>query len=178
NALSNAELASDFALQPELVGQPRWHGVQKASQAARRGGQVAGQQALEFEHRLLVEDDMIDVVDSHARIIEAPADGVMRERRVALDAGKALFLGGIDDLAVVDERGGRIVIEGGDAEDADHQRRSVDSVERFRITSKCRPLPANSQRKRISATLRPTISGGNTNRPAPSPGNSCHLNSS
>ena len=36
-----------------------------------------------------------------------------------LFAGEPLFLGGGDDLAVDDERGGAVVIERGDAEDGD-----------------------------------------------------------
>jgi hypothetical protein len=82
--------------------------VQEAPQPARCGRQVTRQQSLEFNDGLLVEDDVIDVVDRDASVIKAPADRLMRERRIALDACEPLFLSRVNDVAVFNQRGGRV----------------------------------------------------------------------
>ena len=56
------------------------------------------------------------------RLVQAPADGVMRKRSVALDPREPLLLRRADDLAVFQQRRGRIVIEGRNAEDSHHHR--------------------------------------------------------
>ena len=48
---------------------------------------------------------------------QAVRDGLVRERGVVLLAREALFLRGGDDLAVAEQAGGAVVIEGRDAED-------------------------------------------------------------
>jgi len=48
---------------------------------------------------------------------EAEFDGTGREGGIVADAGEAFLLRGGGDAAVDEERGGAIVVEGGDAED-------------------------------------------------------------
>ena len=50
-------------------------------------------------------------------MIQTPFDGAERKRRVVLVPRQALFLNGADRHAVDDERGGRVVVVRGDAED-------------------------------------------------------------
>ena len=52
--------------------------------------------------------------------LEACPDGVHREIRVASLAREALFLDCRDDISVDHERSGRIVVQGGDAENRSH----------------------------------------------------------
>src|SRR5436853_526135 len=104
---------------------------------------------------------MTDVLDGDARMIEAPADSEVRKRRVAFDAREPFFLRRVHDLAIFDERRSGVVIEGRDAEDMGHQGRSVASAGRANFNCNRRSLRATSQRKRISATLRPAKAGGN-----------------
>ena len=51
-------------------------------------------------------------------MFEAVADGVDRKARVMLFAAESLFLGGSGDMAVLDQRRRAVVVEGGDAENA------------------------------------------------------------
>ena len=69
-------------------------------EAARREGEIGFEQPLEFQERLLVEDDIVDVLERDAGLLEAIADRVDREARVLLLAREALLLRRRDDLAV------------------------------------------------------------------------------
>jgi urease accessory protein UreE len=70
---------------------------------------------MELEERLVVEDHPVE--RRSGRLGQAEADGVRRERGVVLDSGEALLLGGRDDLAVVDQAGGRVVVVAADSQD-------------------------------------------------------------
>ena len=89
------------------------------AEAARREGEVGLEEPLELEERLVVEGDGVE-----RRRRSSPASGrqyataCAREAGVVLLAREALLLRGGDDLAVDDEAGGRVVVEGRDAEDA------------------------------------------------------------
>src|SRR5690606_38221299 len=77
-----------------------------------------------LHERLVVEDDVVDLVQRGARLLEAVGQRLRREARVVLAPREALFLRGGDDAAVLDQRGGAVVVVGRDAEDAGHRRRS------------------------------------------------------
>ena len=70
------------------------------SEAARREGQIGFEQPLEFEERLVVEDDVIDGAELDLGLVQAILQWRARESRIVLLAGEALFLRRGDDPAV------------------------------------------------------------------------------
>ena len=71
----------------------------------------------EFQKRLVIKDDRVDVLERLAAGGETIFDGLRRECRVVANAGEALLLRGGDDAAVGNQRRGAVVVEGRDAED-------------------------------------------------------------
>src|SRR5207247_7030074 len=70
----------------------------------------------ELQHAALVEDHRIEIRRIEPRVIQAPLDRADRKPGVVLPPRQPLFLNRADRHAVDDERGGGIVIAGGDAE--------------------------------------------------------------
>ena len=103
---------NSFSLQPE-----RDRHAERA-EAARREGEVGLEQPLELQERLVVEDDVVDVAELDAGLGQAVVDRVRGKARIVLLAGEALLLRRGDDAPVLDQRGGAVVVEGRDAEDA------------------------------------------------------------
>jgi len=68
------------------------------------------QDALELGHRLLVEDDRVQIAGLDAAPLEAEVDGAQRKRGVALLARQPLFLHRANRLAVEEQRGCRAVV--------------------------------------------------------------------
>ena len=102
----------------QLFLQPQRNRHLERAKAARRHRDVGFQQPLEFEERLVVEHDMVEAVGGNPCLFEAGGDGVMREGGVVLAPGETLFLRRGNDAAVLDQRRGAVVIEGGNAENA------------------------------------------------------------
>src|SRR5262249_9742134 len=75
---------------------------------------------LELEHRLLIEDDRVELFRLDAAVLEAPLDCRDRKRGVVLAAREPFLLDGADRNAVHGERRRRVVVVRRDAEDA-HQ---------------------------------------------------------
>ena len=117
NAATQPQFASDLALQPQLPRQPIGHRREEPAQAARRGCQRRDKQPLKLHQRLFIEDDVIDFLDRDARFIQAPADRLMRERRVSLHPREPLLLSRPHDATVLDQRCRRIVVVRRNAED-------------------------------------------------------------
>src|SRR5207248_7920621 len=92
----------------------------KAPPGAREAPQGHGQDAIELEHRLLVEDDGVELLGLQAPLLEAPLDRGEREDGVVLAAREPLFLDGADRDAADHQCCRRIVVVRRDAEDA-HQ---------------------------------------------------------
>ena len=63
----------------QLLADPKRQGHGERAQPAGREGQVGLEQALEFQKRLVVEDDVIDGLERHAFALQAVSDGVTRE---------------------------------------------------------------------------------------------------
>src|SRR5262249_36638057 len=78
------------------------------------------QHALELDEGLLVEDDVVDVRERDAPLLQDEVDGETREPGVVLDAAEALLLRGRDQLAVLHQGGRGVVVVGGEPEDG-HQ---------------------------------------------------------
>ena len=112
----SAQFVRKQLLLKQLLLEPERHRHPERAEAARREGQIGFEQALEFQERLVVERNLIDLVETDAGLFEAVVNGAMRESRVVLLAREALFLGGRNDLAIAHERRGAVVVERGDAE--------------------------------------------------------------
>ena len=122
------ELIEDPQLAAELAGE----GAGEAAPGAGDVAQEVDQDALEFDEGLLVEGDAVDVAGGEAGVREAGEGGGDREAGVVLDPREALLLDRGDQLAVDDERGGGVVVVGGDAEDAGHRGHSREAGSRPR----------------------------------------------
>ncbi len=81
--------------------------------------EIGFEQALELQERLVVEDDVVDVVELDAGLRRGnTAIALCGKAGIVLLAREALLLRGRDDLAVLDQRRGAVVIEGRNPEDA------------------------------------------------------------
>ena len=109
-------VAQHLALE-ELLARPHGEGGGKGAKAARGERQVGLEQALELQERLVVEDDVVDVLQRDPAGLQAVFDRLGGEGRIVADAREALLLRGGHDLALLHQRRGAVVIEGGDAED-------------------------------------------------------------
>ena len=97
--------------------------------------------ALELQHRLLVEHHRVEVVRLEPGLAEAPLDGRQREAGVVLPPREPLLLDG-DDRQSVDDQGRRgVVVVRGDAED---RHGSVLAPERGRSLAPHRLAPAGA----------------------------------
>src|SRR5262249_35638874 len=112
------QLALEQRLLEKLLPKPHRDRHREGLQAPGSEREIRFQEPLELEERLVVEHDVVDRVQVYSRLAQAVLDGMARKARVVLLSGKALFLGGSRDLAVSDERGGAVVIERRNAEDA------------------------------------------------------------
>jgi hypothetical protein len=84
----------------------------------RAQGQVGFQKAFEFDKRLVVKDNEVDIFQLDAACVQAIADRVFRIAGVELLARETLFLRGGNDAAIFDQRGCTIVVKGGNTENA------------------------------------------------------------
>ncbi len=99
-----------------LLLQPDRNRHAEALEARWRKRQVRLEQALEFSQRLLVEDDVVDVAPASPACAETILNGVGGKAGIMLLAGEPLLLRGGDDVAIHDESGGAVVVEGRNAE--------------------------------------------------------------
>ena len=107
-----AQRVPHLVLYVELVLDPERTRFEKGDQAARRDAQIRLEDALELEEGLVVEAHVRQVLGRYAARPEAVGHGATRERRVPLPAGEPLLLRGGDDLAVSQDTGGTVVVEG------------------------------------------------------------------
>jgi hypothetical protein len=112
------ELASQEILEKQLLAQPHRDRHAEALEAARRESEIALEKALELEERLVVEGDQVHVRETDAGFAQAVRKRLRRELRVVFPAREALLLRCRDDPAVLHQRGGAVVVERGDPQDA------------------------------------------------------------
>jgi len=119
--VSTAILASQGLVhdprQEQLLPHPQRHAHQEELESTRRVRDVGLQQPLELQERLVVERHVVDLLGGDARLAQAVFDRMRRESMVVLLACEAFLLRRGDDHAVANQRGGAIVIEGGDPQD-------------------------------------------------------------
>ena len=110
------QTAPDHAAHHQLFAEPDGHRHDEAADAARRERQLGLEQALEFQHRLVVEGDEVELLGAEPRLVQTVRDGVARKPRVVFFPREPLFLRGRDDIAIDDDRGGAVVIKGGNSQ--------------------------------------------------------------
>src|SRR5438105_429404 len=115
-AARDAEVRGDDAAHPYFLAQRVLHRFGKGPPGARKGAEGASKNALELQHRTLVEDDGVERVRLDAGVIETPFDRRQRKRGVALAPRKAFLLDGAVRHAVDDQCRGGVVVVRGDAE--------------------------------------------------------------
>jgi hypothetical protein len=109
-------VAQHLALE-QLLARPHGKCRRKRAKPARRQRKVGLEQALELQERLVVEDDVVDVLKRHPAGLEAVFHRLCGKGRVVADAREPLLLRRRNDFALLHQRGRAVVIEGGDAED-------------------------------------------------------------
>ena len=118
SAASFLQLAADQVFLEQLFAQPQRHRDRKGGKAARRKADIGFQKPLEFQERLFVEHDIVDITEADAGLRKAIGDAVFRKPRVMFLAGEALLLRRRDNARIEQERRGAVVIERGNPEDA------------------------------------------------------------
>ncbi len=109
--------ALDLVGDPELLTRERRHRRRERADALGADAQVRLEQTDERGDRLVVVHDRVDAFGADVAALHAVRDRALRERGVVLLASEALLLGRGHELAVDDERGGRVVVERADPED-------------------------------------------------------------
>src|SRR5204862_6495357 len=110
------QLAQKIGGLEQLILHPDGQRGAERLEAARRKGEVSLEQPLELEERLVVEGDEVDLGGARAARFEAGTDRVVREARVVLLAGEALFLRGGGHLPLDEQRRRGVVVVRRDAE--------------------------------------------------------------
>src|SRR5690349_19106185 len=87
------ELLSQQALLKQLFFDPNRQGHAKRAEPAGCERQIGFEQSFEFQERLIVKDDMIDLAELDSSFAETITHCILRESRVVLFASDALFLG-------------------------------------------------------------------------------------
>ena len=113
-----AERRANLARQMQFRFQPLRHRRHKRAQPARRDGEIGLEQAVEFQQRLFVKDDVVELRRGEPGGAQAVVGGVLRKCGVVLDPRETLLLRGGDNLPADEERGGAVVVESGNPEDA------------------------------------------------------------
>ena len=110
------QAAADHVTHHEFFAQPHGHRHDKASDPAGRKCQLGFEQALEFQHRLVVEGDEVELIATEPSLVQTVRHRALREPRVMLLPGETLFLCRCDDVAIDHESGRAVVIEGRNAQ--------------------------------------------------------------
>ena len=118
NQVEFAEFPPEQVFLEKLFLQPHRDGHVERLKPLGRERQIGFQKPLKFKERLVVKGDEVHVPETASGMVEAEPDGVFRKTGVVFFAGEAFFLGGSDDAAVLDQRRGAVVVEGGNSENA------------------------------------------------------------
>src|SRR5437867_865856 len=110
------QLTPDDLGNPQLLFQPDRDRLGEGEHAAGKRRQVGRQETLELQERFVVEAHVVQVGDLYPTFLQAVADGLGGKVRVVLLASEAFLRGRRDDSAVLDQAGGRVMVETGDPE--------------------------------------------------------------
>jgi hypothetical protein len=112
----HAQVGGDDSLHPQLLPQRVLHRSGKASPGAGKGPKDAGENPLELQHRLLVEDDGVELIGLEPAPLEAPLDRRQWKAGVVLVAREPLLLDGTDRNSVDQQGRCGVVVVGRDSE--------------------------------------------------------------
>src|SRR6266436_8170027 len=112
------ELFFQQGLLEQLFPEPQRNGHGEGREPAGGEREVRLQEALEFQERLVVEDDVIHLGEAAAALSEAILDRMDGKTCVVLLSYEPFLLGGRYDTPVIDEGRRAVVIKGRDAQDA------------------------------------------------------------
>ena len=116
-SIRSAEASPDPPGKVQLVVHPAGHGAYEISKAPWCVRQECFMQAFEFEQRLVVEPDVVDLIGLQIRLGQTIPDGVLGKSLIVLATSETLLLRRGDTVAVYDQRRRRIVVKCGYAED-------------------------------------------------------------
>ena len=100
----------------QFFPQPKGHGFQPGAKAFGGNGQVAEQQPFKGQERLVVENDVVQLVDRDSGFLQTILNGIFRETRIMFFSGESLFLGCCQNLSIFQQARSAIVIESGDTQ--------------------------------------------------------------
>ena len=136
------QLFADQLRDPELLLQPDRHRFGEGTEASRERGKIRGEEPLEFQERLVVESDVVQIFRCDLPRLEAVLDGLMGEPLIVLLASEALLGGGSDQAPMLNETGGGVMIEGRDPQDVDRHQNGARSRSGLAKIMKCSRPPA------------------------------------
>ena len=108
------KILAQMFFDPDLFTQPQGHRFEKLRQTTGGEIEITLQQALEMAERFFVKDNRIDLTDANASGLKTVFNRMRGKCRVVFDSGKALFLGGRNDLAIPKQTSRAIMIVSGD----------------------------------------------------------------
>lgn len=111
-----AQFPPHGVLDPDLAAQQCPRGLVEAGGAGLAEHGTAADHPVQSEQWRVVEDDCSEVVSLDECLFQAVVDRLGREPGVMLVTRESLLVGGGDDVAAVDQRGRRVVIQAGDAQ--------------------------------------------------------------
>src|SRR5258705_8553821 len=114
------ELGANQVRHPKLLLHPKRQGFEEGTETGRSVVEIGLEETIEFQQGLVVEANVVELIGCYACFAQAVANRVKGKIVVVLDAGESLFLRRGHDFAVNDQAGSGIVIESGDAKNADH----------------------------------------------------------
>src|SRR5882762_387650 len=106
------ELLSQQPLLKQLFLDPNRQRHAKRAEPVRCERQIGFEQSIEFQERLVIKDDMVDLAELDPSLLEAIADRILRESRVVLFTCEPLFLGRRGDPPVHNKGCCTVVVEG------------------------------------------------------------------
>jgi hypothetical protein len=110
----------DGLAQIQLFAQPGGHCVQESLESARRDCQTGFQQTREFDDRLVIENNGIEVCHCQSSLRETVAHRVVRKSFVVFSSGKSFFLRRGCDFTIPQQSRRGVMIISGDAQDVAH----------------------------------------------------------
>src|SRR3954452_21371812 len=115
------ELLSQQALLEQLFFDPNRQGHAKRAEPAGCERQIGLEQSFEFQERLVVKDDIVDLAELDTSLLKTIPHCILRKTRVVLLAGETLLLGRCGNTPLHDKGGRTVVVKGRDSEDVHYK---------------------------------------------------------
>ncbi len=106
------QVAAEGGFDPQLLFEHAGEGEIEGLESAGKGGQEGEEHAFEFDERFVVEGDVVDAADAASSLAEHVVAGMFGETPIVLLSGEAFLGGGGDEVAVAEECGRAVVVEG------------------------------------------------------------------